>query len=88
MFAKQIMNTMAKKERNIAEEVFNFWQECKKQGDGETLQLQLGLSAPTISQALKYGYVSKSYLVTAITEFFKKRKESEITAVKPDSSNN
>lgn len=61
------------RKRTIAEELHKKWQELTRRGDAEKLTKLLGVSKPTIDNALAYGGVHKQEIVDGITKFFADR---------------
>ncbi len=58
------------KEMNIDPEIFAVWKKHMKRGDIKEIAEALNYSEPVIGWALKYGYVNKTELLSAINNFY------------------
>ena len=68
---------MKEKKMNIAQELFDAWQLCRKSSDSSVMMQEFGISRPTINNALNLGHVIMPGLVEKITDFFERRSVAE-----------
>jgi endonuclease III-like uncharacterized protein len=61
------------RKRTINLELFKQWKALKRTGDSTTIADALGVSKPTIDNALTYGAVAQQKIVDGITKFFADR---------------
>ncbi len=59
--------------QTISNEVLKMWKKCRRSGDIERIAEILEVSAPTVSKALLYGYLTKIDNLEKINDFFVKR---------------
>lgn len=79
---KSIPKSKGKRHRTIAEELHKQWRKLQRNGDALAIAEKLGVSKPTIDNALAYGCVQQQRIVDGITEFFKDRLTNEANAAK------
>lgn len=69
---------MAKERRRlIDEDLLKAWQQLKRVGDAEAIATLLGVSKPTIENALIYGHVHQDRIINGINTFFSDRLQKE-----------
>lgn len=62
-----------RRERTIARELHNEWQKLERKNDSKLIAEELGVSKPTIDNALIYGHVNQQRIVDGITKYFADR---------------
>jgi endonuclease III-like uncharacterized protein len=61
------------RKRTISAELHKQWRNLERKGDSTKLAELLGVSKPTIDNALIYGFVQQQKIVDGITQFFADR---------------